>query len=48
VNEDAWAIVAILAIIALSVWMTVAGPCWLYSFASAGDVPARCLVDFIR
>ncbi|MCC2278873.1 hypothetical protein LKL35_26095 [Streptomyces sp. ET3-23] len=31
------------ALLAASIWTWVAAPCGLWTFAKAGDVPARCI-----
>ncbi|QDH92129.1 hypothetical protein PP629_gp24 [Streptomyces phage Dubu] len=36
-------LLALLLVVA-SAWAWFAGPCWLYSFSAAKDVPARCLM----
>lgn len=46
-SKDVGAIVALVAVIAFAafgVWAHYAGPCGLYKFAKAGDVPARCVM----
>jgi len=36
--------VAFVALLAFGVWAWVDGPCGLYKFSAAKDVPARCLM----
>lgn len=38
----------ILIVIVAFIWISVAGPCWLYSFAANKDVPARCVSTFTK
>lgn len=35
---------ALLALVVLGLWLWFAGPCWVYTFESAANVPARCLM----
>lgn len=42
--RDTVVVVLLVGLCAASVWAWYAGPCWIYSFAKAGDVPARCVM----
>lgn len=45
-EDDFWALVGfffLLGLVIFGVWMFFLGPCWLYSFASVGEIPVRCL-----
>lgn len=46
--EDIAIIIGFLALVALSIWMTAAGPCWLFALTPSAELPARCLAEFIR
>jgi hypothetical protein len=32
-----------LVLVSASIWTWTAGPCWLWRFEKAGNIPARCL-----
>ncbi|MFY1688196.1 hypothetical protein [Plantactinospora sp. WMMB782] len=38
------AAVAFLILLAFGIWAWFAGPCELYAFSKAGEVPARCVM----
>lgn len=46
-KEIAAAVVLLLCLV-FGIWLWTAGPCWVYSFEKAGEVPARCVSEFVN
>lgn len=35
---------AVLVLAAFGLWSWFAGPCWMYTFSAANEIPGRCLM----
>ncbi|MET8111163.1 hypothetical protein [Streptomyces prasinus] len=42
-GEELAAVVALVTLLVASIWIWTSAPCGLWSWAKAGDVPARCI-----
>lgn len=38
------AVIALLIVLGLGIWVRVFGPCWMWNWAPAKDIPGRCIM----